>query len=339
MRTISCAVLVFTLVLVPFTAAAEQSEIKIDLKEKTSDPIFPAVNNWANDSIVIRLEGPAQAFGAELKDNEIYSTFNLACLDRVTGKMETHCVSVGRFITVSFSRCERIAETKVVKPGNHRRHRCPDAEFDSVTNSWEIYTEPRTVTLTVYGFGPEVPDAEAPSVNVFSLPVRVEQKPFTLGWSAGFLVSGLRDERFRLEPEPEVEGKSRIVQVSDGDYPSQLVAFAHYLPYELQQQVAASFGLGVDVPLDNLSLMLGVSWPIFRTFVFDNYGYITTGVIYGNRNELASAYEGVELVSNDLEVSALVEEDNGFSLFVALSFGFFQGEERFKGVYPAVKPK
>ena len=162
------------------------------------------------------------------------------------------------------------------------------------------------------------------------VPIFVREQPWALRWSAGFSMFSRRDERYRLDP---IEGEESLqpLKVSDGSYPYQLAAFAHYHPLRADW-FAVSAGLATDVPVEEISIMLGASFSL-RTLPLDNSLYLTAGISYSRADRLQAKYEGLGPVASDLDTGDLVGKEYGFGGFVALSFGFAGGQDKFKGVY------
>jgi hypothetical protein len=287
--------------------------IVVDLEQMTVSPEFPAVNNWSNDTILVRIKGKD-----EIPQSQILSTINVPT-EKYYGDSGEFPTTTGRFITITFQRCELAPDAQ----------NCPDFRTDG-TSSWNIFSPPRSFAFKIMTF-----DAASGELSpIMAFPIQVEQKPFGLDFSAGFAgFGGLSDKRFRLEPIADSED-ANLIPVSDKDIDYQLSAFAHYMPHQFRGSNGPAVGLAIDVPVENLTIMAGWSFAA-RTLPVINTGYLTIGVAYAQRNRLRADFEGKSTVPASLSADTLVEKNYGFGAFVAFSFGFFGGEEEFKGVFPA----
>ncbi len=110
------------------------------------------------------------------------------------------------------------------------------------------------------------------------------------------------------------------------------MAFAHYLPSFADGRAGISAGLATNVPVENLTVAAGLSVAL-RTIPIDNTWYVTFGAAWAQRDRLRSEFQGRDVVPASLTSDALLEGRYGLTYFLAFSFGFFGGEQQFKGVY------
>jgi hypothetical protein len=168
-----------------------------------------------------------------------------------------------------------------------------------------------------------------------SFPIQVEQKPFGLDYSAGFAgFGGISDKRYRLMPIEGDSENAKLVAASSKNIPYQLAAFAHYMPYRWHGTNGPAIGLSIDVPVENLTIMAGWSFAA-RTLPVINTGYLTFGLAYVKRDRLRADFEGQSTVAANISPDTVVEKSYGLGAFVAISFGFFGGQQQFRNVFPA----
>jgi hypothetical protein len=303
-------------------AHAGSSTIVVDLDKGTVDPAAPAVNNWSEDTILIQI--------VDSKERDIYGELDVPVYPEVRRSYEAEPV-LGKFFAVTFLRCKS-------------ERTCPSAKLNQRTASWTVYTPPRNFVFQVSeavdnpAFDQSSSESDSNSRQILrqvrSFTISVEQKPFSLGWSAGFAgFAEVEDQRYRTVPIPGDETIATLERVSDKDLPYQLVAFAHYAPHQFRERWAFSVGLSTEVPVEDLSILLGLSVAL-RTLPVVNTGYLTAGLAYTKRDRLRPEYEGLDVVPATLAPDALVHDEYGLGAFVAVSFGFFGGEDQFRGVYP-----
>jgi hypothetical protein len=211
---------------------------------------------------------------------------------------------------------------------------CPFAVIDPTRAGWMIFGRARTILFAVDAWDHGNRE-DSDALVTMVVPIFVREQPWDLRWSAGFSLFDRRDDRYRLEPVPGEEELLTPVQVSDGSRPYQLSAFAHYHPLR-RDWLAVSAGLATDVPVEDLSIMLGVSFAL-RTLPLINSLYLTVGASYSRADRLVAKFEGVETVAAAIGLEELLEKEYGFGGFAALTFGFAGGEEKFKGVVSGSK--
>jgi hypothetical protein len=286
----------------------------VNLDDQTISPEFPAVNNWSDDTILIKITGRE-----DIKEPEnIITTIDVPSPEYYKDKDAFPSVG-GRFVTMTFLRCDKSADKKT----------CPSVEMNTAASSWSIHSGARAFAVKIFS-------AEGDKLtSLIAFPIQVEQKPFGLDFSAGFAgFAGLNDKRYRLAP---IEGDSEnatLTPASDKNLPYQLAAFAHYMPHRWHGTNGPAIGLAIDVPVENVTIMAGWSFAA-RTLPVVNTGYLTFGLAYAQRNRLRPDFEGRDTVPADLSLDTIVEKSYGLGAFISISFGFFGGEQQFKGVFPA----
>lgn len=297
---------------------AGTSVIEVDLDNMTTNPEFPAVNNWSADTILIKIKGRDDLD----RQDEIASTIDVP--DPNLYRQGDFTVVNGRFVTLTVQRCGA-APPKTL---------CPSAQANHATSSWNVFYPARAFVFKI--FTTDRTDPDRPTlVSLMSFPIQVEQKPFGLDFSAGFAgFGGTADKRYRLV---SIEGDSEnatLVPASDKDLTYQVAALAHYMPHKWRGIHGPSVGLSTKIPMEDLTIMLGWSFSA-RTLPVINTGYLTIGAAYVKRDRLRTDFEGRDTVPANLDLGTVVEKKYGVGAFIALSFGFFGGEDEFKGVYPA----
>lgn len=164
--------------------------------------------------------------------------------------------------------------------------------------------------------------------------IHLDHSTFELLWSAGFAMPWLRDDRIRLDPQSD--GKTLDVKVNGfGSVPYRVAAFVHYCFLEKGLNWGClTGGLGTNVPVDDLTIMAGISGRA-RPIPSLNSAYLTVGAAYGQRKALNDDLAGRDdpTVQSGTSASSLLTSRRDFRVFVALSYGFFGGEEKFRGVY------
>jgi hypothetical protein len=110
----------------------------------------------------------------------------------------------------------------------------------------------------------------------------------------------------------------------------QLAAFAHYRIRNTP--LSTTFGLSTDIPVENLTAMLGLSYSV-RTLPIVNSGHVTAGIAYAPRSRLRPEFAGLRTVPGGVTVGSLTRQEYDFGPFLAISFSFLGGEEQFKAVY------
>jgi hypothetical protein len=303
---------------------AGTSVIEVNLDNLTVSPEFPAVNNYSSDTILVKITGKN-----DFKPEDIISTLDVPSKDYYKDKNSFPSVG-GRFVTLTFQRCAQAPAGKG----------CPDFDKNDAASSFTIYSDARSFAFKIFSVE-AVADSAIPSRKLLKLnsligfPIQVEQKPFGLDFSAGFAgFAGVKDRRYRLVP---IEGDSEnasLVRASDKDVPYQFAAFAHYMPLRWHGTNGPAIGLAINVPVENLTIMAGWSFAA-RTLPIVNTGYLTFGLAYTQRNRLRADFEGRNTLPADTNIDTVVEKSYGLGAFVSISFGFFGGEQQFKGVFPA----
>ena len=312
-------------------ASADTSSIEVDLDTLTVNPEFPAINIWSADTIVIKIKGKT-----DLADDDIFTTIDVltpppaSAMNKdssIYEKKNEFYPLKGRNVTLTVDRCENAPDGK-----------CPAAVITQETSSAVVYTPPRSIVVKIHKKGNETEvngKKTFPLTSLIGFPIQAERKPFALGFSAGFAgFGGLADRRFRLMP---IEGESEmatLARASDKNLTYQIAAFAHYMPYRWQGTNGPAIGLATDVPVEDITFMLGWSFAA-RTLLAGNTGYLTVGVAYAKRNRLRPEFQEGGKVAADLSLDTVTEKTYGVGAFISISFGFFGGEQRFKGVFPA----
>jgi hypothetical protein len=295
------------------TLLGSTTTIEVNLDTQTVTPEFPAVNVWSNDTIVVKITGKD-----EVKPENLISTVDVPS-KAYYQKQDAFPSVGGRYVTLSFLRCEQAPAGK----------ECPDFDMHLAASSWMIYTGPRSFVFKIFSV------SNGQLTSLFAFTIQAERKPFGLGFSAGFAgFGGIKDKRYRLVA---IEGDSEnatLAPASDKDLPYQFAAFAHYMPHRWNGTNGPAIGLAINVPVENLTIMAGWSFAA-RTLPVVNTGYLTFGLAYAQRNRLRSDFEGRGMVPANTSLDSVVEKSYGLGAFVAISFGFFGGEQQFKGVFPA----
>jgi hypothetical protein len=301
------------------TVFAGTSVIEVDLDNATTNPEFPAVNNWSADTILIKIKGRQDL----AKQDEIGLTIDVP--DPSLYQQNSFTTVFGRFVTLTVQRCaEAPAKTS-----------CPSAQANHSTSSWNVFSPARAFAVKIFKIDRTGPKPILESL--MSFPIQVEQKPFGLDFSAGFAgFGGIADKRYHLVAIDEDSENAKLVPATDKDLPYQIAALAHYMPHKWKGIQGPSVGLSTKIPMEDLTIMLGWSFSA-RTLPVINTGYLTIGAAYVKRNRLRADFEGRDTVPANLSVDTVVEKSYGVGAFIALSFGFFGGADEFKGVFPASK--
>lgn len=324
MSRVGCRVVIATVILglsfVPLSFAGS-SVIEVDLDDMTTSPAFPAVNNWSADTILIKIKGRDDLS----RQDEIVSTIDVPDPRLYGGGEGGEFTTLnGRFVTINVQRC-------ALAPSGTP---CPSAQASPQTSSWRIFSPAQGFVFKIFTVDRTDP-ARPTLTSLLSFPIQVEQKPFGLDFSAGFAGFGaIEDKRYRLKAIDGDSENATLVPASDRDLPYQIAALAHYMPHQWKGIHGPSVGLATEIPMEDLTVMLGWSFSA-RTLPVINTGYLTIGAAYVKRNRLRTDFEGRDTVPANLNIDTVVEKRYGVGAFIALSFGFFGGEDEFKGVFPA----
>jgi hypothetical protein len=168
--------------------------------------------------------------------------------------------------------------------------------------------------------------------------VHIDSSQFDLRWSMGIAASGLRDDRVRFDPIPGDSENQSLTVTGEGPVPYVLGAFAHYCPVKDGiQWLCPSAGFGLDIPVSGLQVMVGPAIRV-RPLTSDDAGFLFFGVAYGPRKELADRFIGLEQPTVKIGTTPenVLSTKYKTSWVVGISFGFFGGEEKFKGVYSGI---
>lgn len=315
-----CTAYMILLTLLTAPCWADSYAVVVNLDNKTVQPANPAVNNWSQDTIVIEVEGKGSS------QTEIGLTIPGLVYSRDGQRVaQKKTLLSGPRSPITFLRCGQRTELDERAFPDRERLTCPFAIRDEEPDALTVYTRARTFAVRIL-----TTDAEQ---EVETVSIQVYQKPFELGWSAGVaMFPSAEDHRYRLTPTPDEPDMAVLERVGAANLPYQFSAFAHYVSHEYNK-FGVSFGLSTDIPVEDLSIMLGGTLAL-RTLPLVNTGYITAGIAYTKSKRLRSEYEGLERVSASLTTDALTDDEYDFELFVALTFGFLGGEDQFKGVFP-----
>ena len=158
-----------------------------------------------------------------------------------------------------------------------------------------------------------------------------------LEFSGGLAFINARDQRFRIGEQTGTapDGTTKLFavdRVSDGDLSYKIAAFAHYTSVR-HQWIGLAAGIGTDIPSGNTAPMVGfvLSAP---TLPVVNKGNLIIGAAFAQSKRLKAQYEGVPSVPSTVTADALTEERSSVKFFVGISFGFFNGENKFKSLFP-----
>jgi hypothetical protein len=168
-------------------------------------------------------------------------------------------------------------------------------------------------------------------IRTYVVPIQLDPTRFNLNWSAGFTVSGLRDDRFRLDSIPNDSQHLTLVPLTGSSLAYSAAAFANYCMTSLRW-FCWSAGLGLDIPVSGIELMLGPSLRI-KPLASSNSGLLTGGLIYGPRKRISADFQGRTMVPAGTTQDSLLSTRYDVQLFIALSFSFLGGENEFKGVF------
>lgn len=317
------AYVLFTLVITSTPCLAGTSTISVDLDTSDVSPSNPAVNLWSADTITLKVSGK--------EDRSVYVAVDVTkpADDGITRASDPETYRndntvEGREVAITYRRCN---DPDFPTPTGEE---CPAIHRSTTTSSWIIWTPPTNFILQIF--------TAAPGDNYLTFDktvvIEVEQRPFALGWSAGFAgFVGAKDHQYRVAASDGGSEMASLQRLSDDDLPYKVAAFAHYFPYRWKGIHGPAFGLSTDVPVEELSILLG--WSVaLRTLPIGDGAYLTAGVAYTPRERLRPEYEGLEEVSASLTSDALLEDDYGLGGFVAVSFGFWGGKAKFQGVFP-----
>lgn len=345
--------LALLVLLVPSLLCADPQniEIKVRMDEKSVSPKDPTINLRTSDPVVL-----VQVLGLDPKKYKKLASYPDMTMyardEQDSGTLRRTLEPTDRSVVgLSFRECSSesfareglreidlgLGRGAVDLLRAERRElsaHCPFAVIDPTRAGWMIFGRARTILFAVDAWDHGERE-ESDALVTMVVPIFVREQPWDLRWSAGFSLFNRRDDRYRLEAAPGEEESLTPVQVSDGSRPYQLSAFAHYHPLR-RDWLAVSAGLATDVPVEDLSIMLGVSFAL-RTLPLVNSLYLTVGVSYSRADRLQAKFEGVETVGGDIGLEELVGKEYGFGGFAALTFGFAGGEEKFKGVVSGSK--
>jgi hypothetical protein len=310
------------LLLAAGTLSAGSSTVAIDLVSGTVTPAFPTVNILAADSIYVTIS-PADGRWRQ----------------QISGARDDD-FTYGSSVTINFRKL--------------KTDHAPMPPTLSGT-AWTVYAAKRTVINLEIDLDTTIGDADLNELakkfnhdwkgkdlkNAFkakhAFPLQLETAGYELDWSAGFAFLDLVDERFRLDPILGDSANVQLVQLRDDKIPYRLAAFAHYCGAKARW-LCWTFGLGTDVPVTGLTAIGGIS-ARWRVIPIKDSMFFTAGVAYGPHKVLNSDFEGRSKVPVGTTTASLLSERYDFRLAVAVSFGFFGGEEEFKGVYEGKQGK
>ena len=331
-------------------ADIQSQTIVVDLEKETISPGAPTINIAANPSVVIDILpskctykivpgyatlqtkrlGP-QAMGAlrqslgALPDSVSRANL-LAAVDRATGQeKESVAKAVEQTVTLASSivlNFERGMSAQAIR----------DTDSDHL---WKItlleHHQDYTVEVTPQGGTLDLCKQQRPYYVV----IHVDAASFELNWSAGFAVSSLRDERFRLDPVDGQPDKLAIVANGHQGPPSNLIALAHYCYAKPTiNWLCLSSGLGTDLPSTGVLLLTGIATRL-KPIQSANAFYITAAATYGHHKVLGDDYSGRQnprVPSGTTSASLLTNRYTvGFAL--GISYGFLGSEDKFKSVY------
>jgi hypothetical protein len=171
--------------------------------------------------------------------------------------------------------------------------------------------------------------------------VYIDSSQFDLRWSMGVAASGLRDDRVRFDAITGDSQNQSLKVTGKGSVPYVLGAFAHYCPVkDGVQWLCPSAGFGLDIPVSGLQVMVGPAIRV-RPLVSQDAGFLFFGMAYGPRKVLADKFAGVQQPTVKIGTTPenVLSTGYGVSWVVGISFGFFGGEEKFKGVYSGLSGK
>lgn len=316
---------------------AQEVEVKLRVDEDTVEPVAPTINLRASDPVVV-----VRILGDLPTPIGTFSSYpDLPAYDRTSASGEIQLAAVGspgRTAGLSFRRCDaetlKIENIRTIRPGDGLPSRevsvqdCPFAVLNKAS-SWLVFGHKRTLLFTVDAYQEPTGDLHT-LLYSRAFPIFIREQPWDLRWSAGFTFFNRRDERYRLVDAAAENEEPSFEQVSAGSYPYQLSAFAHYHPLA-GDWFAVSAGVGADVPVEDLSVMLGASVSL-RTLPLVNSLYATAGLSYSPADRLKARFEGITNLQEGTSQEDLVERESGFGIFIALTFGFAGGEEQFRGV-------
>lgn len=327
-------------------ASAETSTLEVSIENRTTSPALPTVNLRSEDTIVVRLvDLPEPSSGSE---GTIGSYFDLPSFmegegncersDRQSASNRKFCAwdalgVEGDIFVVNFESCAHLSSEgarlvgEVVKAGGPSCGFAVKAEYAS---RWTVIAESRSVVLTIEENSADA--GETTTRTLMSVPIRLEEKPWALDWSAGFSILNVNHQRYRLEATDGATDQRTLIRASDEESSYQFVALAHYLPFVWKKRIGVAAGLSTDVPVEALTISLGVTFPV-RTLPLVNTGYLTIGGAFTRRDTLRREFEGQASVAANLTSETLVQGEYEVVPFVALTFAFFGGEKEFKGVY------
>ena len=198
----------------------------------------------------------------------------------------------------------------------------------------KIFAEKNTTLIIAISFKRPPNDSKVQETMI--VPVQLDSRDYALDWSAGFAAFGARDRRYRTEPIVGNDEQVRLMRASDGSLPYQLAAFAHYKELKPKGWWGKHFetiaGVGLDVPVEQVSLMLGLGVTA-DTFPFSDSGHLILGAAYTPVKRLKADFEGRSLVNSGISGETVVEDRHELTWFFGVSFSFLGGRERFEGVY------
>lgn len=217
-----------------------------------------------------------------------------------------------------------------------RAVRCGFAVHEVDAPSWTIVADAGTVSLVLAlaDLDAGSPGGLRLSQTLTSVPIAVERKPFNLEWSLGASFLKVDDRRFRLLAIPGDSEHLMLERTSDQTSRYEFAAFAHYMAYGTKRQAGLSAGVGLNLPVESVTLMAGGTWALRTVSLPSNTNaYITLGYAYTLRDRLKKEYEGLDVVASSVSADSLTEGRYGGVWFAAVTFGFLGGESQFKGVY------
>lgn len=276
----------------------------IDAAKGTTDPPMPIVNVVENQSIVVRLADPHMDGRLSVEVGANSSEFSSAST-----------------IILNFEDGARLSARPI--GGN---------------NVWRV-TAPSRSVIGVKLRRPNDKDGNALPEQVY--PIQIESKPWFLEFSAGFaFLTDPNRKSYRLVPD--AAGSANLQQTGSCGWSTtqgcglsyQFTAFVHAIPLKVSW-LGLSLGLGTSVPISDISLLAGIDLRA-RSFPITNDAFFTFGVAFTPSLRMPA---GSTDVSHPVEmkVGDLYEKPYDWGLFVAMSFGFFGGEDSIKGLYPGKK--
>jgi hypothetical protein len=232
----------------------------------------------------------------------------------------------------------RLSQTEPPYRVDEKGRRCDDwAEKDNTGKSWYVHLADRGARdYAIVIDCPTAQDGKNPCIAPITVALHIENALYAPTWGAGFSFTSLRDQRVRLDENP-ADTKTLLLRrlEHDDSTPTQVAAYLHYCSVKYKWEWLCLFNAGLATDLkESIQIMAGLGIRV-RSIPLVNSAYLTIGPVYGSRKVLNDDYVGRRNVTVPATTTAasLLRSEQSLGAFVGLSFGFFESEKKFAGVY------